>query len=113
MKTRPFFLLFIMLVTPDLCKAQECWWPQFRGANNSGIAADNAKPPIQFDANNLLWKTELPMGNSSPVIWEDKIFLTAYESEKKEFQTICLNRETGKIEWLQSICLIQRAVIIP
>jgi len=75
-------------------------WPQFRGPNCSGIS-DSDKPPIEFGpATNLLWKIEVPAGLSSPSIWEDRIFLTAYESNK--LQTICVRRRDGKILWIRA-----------
>ncbi|MBI3413884.1 MAG: PQQ-binding-like beta-propeller repeat protein [Verrucomicrobia bacterium] len=75
-------------------------WPQFRGPNGSGIAADG-KPPIHFGlTTNLIWKTNLPPGNSSPCIWSDRIFLTAFADGKLE--TLCLDRRDGKILWRQT-----------
>jgi len=79
-------------------------WPQFRGVNSSGLADESAKPPVQFGLNqNLLWKVALPAGHSSPCIWDDKIFLTGYIKDKKELQTICIDRNTGTVNWTQTI----------
>src|ERR1051325_10914391 len=75
-------------------------WPQFRGANCAGVSEAD-KPPVEFGpATNLLWKTELPAGLSSPCVWEDRVFLTAFATGKLE--TICLRRRDGKILWYQS-----------
>ena len=75
-------------------------WPQFRGPSGAGIAAEG-KPPIHFgSATNLLWKTELPPGNSSPCIWGDRIVLTTFTEGKLE--TLCLDRRDGKAIWRQS-----------
>ena len=79
-------------------------WPQFRGANASGLANENAKPPVEFNKNeNLLWEITLPVGHSSPCIWEDNIIVTGYIKEKKELQTICIDKNNGKTNWIQSI----------
>jgi outer membrane protein assembly factor BamB len=79
-------------------------WSQFRGPNGSGIASPNDRPPVEFGENtNLLWKISLPVGASSPVLWENKIYLTAFVADKKELQTLCIDRETGKILWSNSI----------
>ena len=60
-----------------LCSGAE--WSQFRGPNAAGVA-DAAKLPVQFGpAKNVIWKTPLPPGHSSPVIWGHRIFLTAAE----------------------------------
>ena len=57
-------------------------WPQFRGPNSSGIGA--GKPPVQFGPDqNVLWKTPLGPGLSSPVIWGSRIFLTEVDQDKE------------------------------
>src|SRR5713226_3534012 len=72
-------------------------WPQFRGRNGQGVS-ENDHPPIRFGASEeLLWKTELPSGVSSPIIWGDRIFLTGFSDGKLE--TICLGRGNGEILW--------------
>jgi outer membrane protein assembly factor BamB len=72
-------------------------WTQFRGPNGSGLSPSK-NIPDRFDSQrNLLWKTPLPAGHSSPVVTEDRIFVTAFEG--KALLTICLDRPTGKILW--------------
>src|ERR1051326_3630992 len=76
-------------------------WPQFRGPHGSGVAT-NSDLPLLFGPNsNVLWKTQLPSGHSSPVISGDKIFLTAFENN--ELQTLCLNRRDGQVLWKKSV----------
>ena len=54
-------------------------WPSFRGPNASGIA-DGQAPPIRWNAatqQNVAWKMPIPgLGHSSPVVWNDRVFLT-------------------------------------
>jgi outer membrane protein assembly factor BamB len=72
-------------------------WPAFRGPNGSGVAPD-ANLPLEFGpAKNVVWKTSLPPGHSSPVVVGDKIFLTAHEGEK--LLTIALDRSSGRVLW--------------
>jgi outer membrane protein assembly factor BamB len=79
-------------------------WPQFRGVNCSGIAEEGQSPPVKLDtATNLLWKTAVPEGHSSPCIWDNQIFLTGVDRDSKSFLTFCLDRKTGKKNWLQTI----------
>ncbi len=51
-------------------------WPRWRGPNDDGMARGDA--PLQWsDRENVAWKVEVPgRGNSSPVVWGDRIFLT-------------------------------------
>lgn len=77
-------------------------WNQFRGPDATGLAAERADPPIEFGPqSNVLWKTALPPGKSSPVFAGDRIFLTAHQGE--ELLTICLNRRTGQELWRRAI----------
>lgn len=50
---------------------------------------------------NVVWKTALPEGKSSPVVWGDRIFLTAAEGD--ELITICLDRLSGEVLWRRSV----------
>jgi outer membrane protein assembly factor BamB len=83
--------------------SQDNNWPQFRGPNCSGIASTQAKPPIELDQRNLLWKATLPVGHSSLVIWGDNIFVTGFIKANYELQTLCINRKDGSVKWSQSI----------
>ena len=52
-------------------------WPQWRGPGGQGIS-NEANIPTQWSATkNIAWKTELPSGHSSPIVWNDRIFVTA------------------------------------
>jgi outer membrane protein assembly factor BamB len=80
-------------------------WPQFHGPNSSGVA-ENDKPPVEFGPDtNLLWRTEVPKGLSSPCVWDGHIFLTAREEEK--LVTFAVNRRDGKILWSQGVAADQ------
>ena len=79
-------------------------WLQFRGPNASGIAPEDADPPIHFSADtNLLWKTEIPSGWSSPCIVNDKIFLTGFDEQDSLLNVFAINRKDGEIMWMDSI----------
>jgi len=46
-----------------------------------------------------LWKTSLPTGHSSPVLWGDNIFLTSGDKETKTLGLHCISVSDGKIKW--------------
>jgi outer membrane protein assembly factor BamB len=72
-------------------------WPQFRGRNAAGVA-DATNLPVQVGPEkNVVWKTALPPGWSSPAVAAGRIFLTAVENDK--LLTIALDRENGRIRW--------------
>jgi len=75
-------------------------WPQFHGPGGSGIAEGQQAAPVEFGPEKgLLWKTPLPIGHSSPVIWGNRIFLTGFHPEEKRLETLGLDRASGRILW--------------
>ncbi|MHC4110980.1 MAG: outer membrane protein assembly factor BamB family protein [Planctomycetota bacterium] len=79
-------------------------WNQFRGPNGQGVAEADSIAVHFSPESNVLWKTAIGAGKSSPVIWNDRIFLTAKESaDGKELVTLSIDREDGKILWRQVI----------
>ena len=75
-------------------------WSRFRGPNGAGVSdfeglPDNLDPKV-----NLAWRTELPEGHSSPVLWRGRVYLTAKEGEG--LWTYCLSAITGEVHWRQA-----------
>src|SRR5579872_3243556 len=78
-------------------------WPPFRGPGGAGVAAAEANPPAEFGpAKALVWNTPLPAGHGSPCIWNDRIFVTAFDKTANKVELIALDRATGKIVWRQA-----------
>ena len=101
-------VIVVYSVSPVAAQNPDDAWPQFRGANASGVAASTLSPPLEFGpTKNQLWKTALPTGHSSPVIWRDRIFLTAVDAVNKRLETIALDRATGAIVWRQATTVEQ------
>jgi len=117
------FLLFILTLQGSAQVRPERQWTSYRGYMSSGVL-DNAALPEDFDfgtGKNILWKTEIPgMGLSSPVIWDDKLFITSAisladnsgikagmygdvrpvaDSSVHEWKVFCINKKSGKILW--------------
>lgn len=79
--------------------AGESNWPQFRGPAGMGVAtSQQSKPPVRWsEQQNATWKTKLPgNGWSSPVIWNDQIWLTTSRNEGREVFAICVET-SGKL----------------
>lgn len=89
-----------LTATVATCAEEDArWWPQFRGPDGRGIAAEG-EYPLEFSPDkNLVWKTSLPSGVSSPCIWNEHVYLTAHDPERGVLETICLNRGTGEVIW--------------
>lgn len=74
-------------------------WSQFRGSKFNGVAPSQSISEDFSEKNRLIWKIATPTGHSSPIIWENKIFITGHD--KKNFKSICFNRENGNVLWEQ------------
>lgn len=83
-------------------------WPVWRGPRGDGSSRETGLP-VQFSkTENVAWKTKLPgNGYSSPVIWEDRIYLTwcleTEPNEQKPRVLACLDRKSGKILWEKTV----------
>ena len=86
-----------LLVQPT--QAEDVVWPQFRGPGGNALALGQSIPNEFGPDKNVIWKTALPSGHSSPVIWGNKIFLSGHVGTTVKM--ICLSRTDGKILWEQ------------
>lgn len=73
-------------------------WAQFRGPNATGRPERDERLPDEIGPDkNVVWKTALPPGHSSPAIYGDRIYVTAERDGK--LLTMGLNRTTGVVLW--------------
>jgi outer membrane protein assembly factor BamB len=74
-------LLFVLSTFPLFVSAEllpDKYWPAWRGADSSGSTRKGSYAAKFSDSENVLWKAELPgKGCSTPVVWDEKIFLTS------------------------------------
>jgi outer membrane protein assembly factor BamB len=79
-------------------------WPRFRGWDGLGVVAAG-DVPTAWDVESgegILWKTEVPLpGNSSPVLWGDRIFLTGADEQTRE--VFCFDAASGELLWRQAL----------
>ncbi|MCU0361960.1 MAG: PQQ-like beta-propeller repeat protein [Bacteroidales bacterium] len=78
-------------------------WPFFRGQDSRGHAGGSGYPTEWNGAEgkNILWKTEIPRnGQSSPIVWENKIFITGAEGSTCE--VYCFDKDNGHLLWTGS-----------
>ncbi|WCJ59371.1 PQQ-binding-like beta-propeller repeat protein [Fontisphaera persica] len=75
-------------------------WPRFRGPNGQGISSET-NLPLTWDAtNHIRWKTPIAgEGWSSPIVWNDRVFVTAAREDGTQCHVICLDRDSGKVLW--------------
>jgi outer membrane protein assembly factor BamB len=90
-------MLSVLALTTLLSAADVTDWPRFRGPNGAGIAETTGLPAEFGPEQNVVWKTKLPAGYSSPIVSAGHIFVTAVEGEK--LFTIALDLATGQEKW--------------
>jgi len=90
-------------------------WPQFRGPQSQGVSTETGLPVKWSATSNVKWKTALPgPGHSSPIIWGNRIFLTALRQESSlvrrylyasrgQLVVLCLDKGSGKILWEREV----------
>ncbi|MDT8300437.1 MAG: PQQ-binding-like beta-propeller repeat protein [Sedimentisphaerales bacterium] len=109
------------------------YWPSWRGHGNTGISQKGNPPLTWSETENIKWKVKLTgdESNSSPIIWQDKIFFqTAVKTDVKgkaapsaasgnsgrrrgpggspptnifKFNLVCLDRNNGKLLWQKTV----------
>lgn len=79
-------------------------WPRFRGPTGQGISRET-NLPIQWNrTDNIAWKTTVEgHGWSSPIVWNDRVFVTAATEDGQSYRLICLDRKSGSILWNNEI----------
>jgi hypothetical protein len=78
-------------------------WPRFRGPSGQGLTG-RKELPVRWDkqGTNVLWHTPIPgQGNSSPVVWGERIFLTSASPDGTQRFLHCFHRADGRLLWSQ------------
>jgi len=96
MRATQWLILLLLGACSVFAEAESVHWNQFRGPNGAGAAA-GFNPPLKIVADQAAWKTPLPPGKSSPVVWRDRIFLTAVEGDR--LTTVDIDAKSGKVLW--------------
>src|SRR5881296_335393 len=84
MRRAPSITLAFAVLALVAVSAQD-QWPQFRGPQAGVIPDDPNLPDTWSETNNVVWKANIPgLGWSSPIVWDDHIFLTSAISSSEE-----------------------------
>lgn len=79
-------------------------WPQWRGPRGDGTSVEKNLPLNWSATENIAWKTAIPgRGYSSPVIWDDRVYLTTCLEEEHKHVTMCIDRKDGRVVWQHAL----------
>lgn len=83
----------------EVSEAGKGFWPQYRGPNGDGVANPESDPPILWsESKNIAWRTDVAgKAWSSPVVWQDKIWLTNATNDGLSMSVLAIDRNSGKI----------------
>lgn len=89
--------LSVLVAMMTITAVSDTDWSRFRGPNGSGISNTKGLPTEFGPEKNVVWKIDLPQGYSSPIIHENRIYLTGQRDEA--LLTIAIDRTNGKVLW--------------
>jgi len=79
-------------------------WPAWRGPDQTGISPDTNLPVHFGPSDNVRWHVPLPApGNSSPIVWGNRVFITQFVPAENRRTLMCLDRTDGKLLWQSGI----------
>lgn len=75
-------------------------WPQFRGPLGRSVSSESGIPVQWSSETNIAWRSDLPGESwSSPIVWEDRIFVTTATDGGEACHVLALDRKTGFLLW--------------
>jgi outer membrane protein assembly factor BamB len=94
---RIILIFFLSLSSFISSNGQQDNWTHFRGNSLNGKSAEKNVPLSWNDSTNIAWKTKISgKGWSSPVIYENQIWLTAASEDGKQLFGQCFDFRSGK-----------------
>jgi outer membrane protein assembly factor BamB len=95
---RVFMMILAELLACTAAASAAVNWPQFRGPGGHGLSDETGLPVTWSESEHVAWKTPIHgRGWSSPVIWDDQIWLTTAPEDGKQLFAMCVDRKTGRI----------------
>lgn len=97
-----FILILLTINTVSVTQAQN--WPCWRGPNGDGTSMETNLPTRWDSITNVVWKIPVPgKGYSSPIIWNNKLFITSAFLESQEKVLLCYDCKSGNLLWQKTV----------
>jgi outer membrane protein assembly factor BamB len=95
---RALFALAAFICLPLTALAED--WPAWRGPEGDGRSTARDLLAKWDRTTNVRWKVPLPEeGNSSPIVWNNRVFLTQAINHGRRRAVLCFDRADGKLLW--------------
>ena len=100
MKYRTILALILLAASP----ARAGNWPQWRGPYFNGSTDEENLPSEWSQTENVAWSADLPgAAAATPIVWEDRVFLSGVDSDNDTLQATCFDRANGKLLWQHDV----------
>ena len=88
----------VSMIEPDGEAAK--YWSRWRGPSGQGVVRTGTYTDRWSDTEHVKWKVPVPgRGNSSPIVWGDRIFLTTAYDGGARMSVLAFSRSDGKHLW--------------
>jgi outer membrane protein assembly factor BamB len=95
-------LITLSLMALTLARAEN--WPQWRGPAFNGSSPERNLPAEWSTNQNVAWGLALPGPSAAtPIIWDDRVFLSSTDTGSQALVALCVDRKTGKLLWRQKV----------
>lgn len=99
---RTFSILTLAVTAANFASAAD--WPNWRGPNQDGSSPETGLPAKFSRSEGVKWATDLPgLSASVPVVFGNKVFITAPIADKQQLVGLCYDATTGKELWRQVV----------
>lgn len=103
-KSKYFLLMLALSVVSSLSVARADNWPNWRGPKGDGTSLETNLPTRWDSVTNVVWKIPVPgIGHSSPIIWEDNLFITTALPQTQEKLLLCYDSRSGHLRWRKTV----------
>jgi outer membrane protein assembly factor BamB len=97
-----FLFAATLLLAPLSVHAED--WPCWRGAKGDGLSNELNVPTHWSATENVLWKIPISgRGHSSPVVWQDSIFVTSADDATQQRLLYHIDRRSGAVIWVRTV----------
>lgn len=96
-------LVFLLLINA-ISETQAQNWPGWRGPNGDGTSVETSLPVKWDSVTNVAWKVTVPgSGYSSPVVYNERLFITSALQNTQEKVLLCYDNRNGKLLWQRTV----------
>jgi outer membrane protein assembly factor BamB len=100
--------LLVILITVRVWAGN---WPAWRGPEGTGVSVEKGLPVRWSQSENVRWRVPLPeRGNSTPIVWDNRVFITQAVEKGSRRTVMGFDRADGKLLWQSGVTYREKEV---